>query len=193
MKTPAYRQILRLFLPLDQERNRVKDAIDYCRRTNCHEVMLFTGLFDSSPSFLSLDEINDRVENILKPAIDGLKNAGIKPTLNILQTLGHHYFPADAEYRKQFPFRERVPQDGSAGGGACPLDENLRKWVAETYKIYAALKAEYIFVDDDFRTMMKGGLTCFCAEHLRIIGELAGKTVSREELVDAVFSKPESP
>ena len=31
MKTPAYRQILRIFLPADQETNRVKDAIDYCR------------------------------------------------------------------------------------------------------------------------------------------------------------------
>ena len=193
MKNPAYRQILRLFLPLDQEVNRVNDAIDYCRKTNCHEVMLFTGLFDSSPSFLTMQEINCRVENILKPAISALENAGIKATLNVLQTLGHHYFPADEEYRKQFPFRERVPQDGSAGGGACPLDENLRQWVKESYTIYAGLKPEYIFVDDDFRTMMKGGLSCFCSEHLRIIGERYGKTVTREEVADAVFMQPDSP
>ena len=193
MKTPAYRQILRIFLPADQETNRVKDAIDYCRKTNCHEIMLFTGLFDSAPSFLTLDEINERVEKILKPAIAEIENAGIKATLNILQTLGHHYFPNDAEYRKKFPFRERVPQDGSHGGGACPLDKNLQKWVIDTYTIYAKLKPEYIFVDDDFRTMMKGGLSCFCSEHLRIIGELAGKTVTREEVADAVFNQPDSP
>ena len=193
MKNPAYRQILRLFLPVDQERNRVKDAIDYCKKTNCHEVMIFTGLFDSAPSFLTLDEINERVEKVLKPAIAEFKNSGIKPTLNILQTLGHHYFPNDAEYRKKFPFRERVPQDGSPGGGACPLDENLRQWVTDTYTIYAKLKPEYIFVDDDFRTMMKGGLSCFCSEHLRLISELAGKTVTREEVTDAVFSQPDSP
>ncbi|MBO7742066.1 MAG: hypothetical protein J6S21_05880, partial [Victivallales bacterium] len=125
-------------------------------------------------------------------AIDAFTGAGLKSTLNVTQTLGHHYFPDDAEYRRQFPFRERVPLDGSAGGGACPLDENLRSWVQETYSLYAELQPEYIFVDDDFRTMMKGGLSCFCTEHLRRIGELAGREVTREEVVDAVFFKPDS-
>ncbi len=193
MLKPFYRQILRLALPVDQEKNRVNEAIDYCRKTNCHEIMLFSGLFDCAPSFLTMDEIRGRVDNVLKPAIAEFESAGIKTTLNILQTLGHHYFPEDAEYRKLFPFRERVPMDGSSGGGACPLDENLRQWVKESYQIYAELKPEYIFVDDDFRTTMKGGLSCFCSEHLRLIGERYGREVSREEVVNAIHLEADSP
>lgn len=189
----AYRQILRLFLPLNCEKRRVAEAIDYCRKTNCHEVMLFTGLFDNLPCFFTPDELRERTQNILRPAIDTLRSAGLKVTLNVIQTLGHQYFPDTPEYRAKFPFQERITIHGTGGDGACPIDENLQQWVRESYSIFASLKPEYLFVDDDFRTMMKGGISCFCPKHLEQISRLAGKTVTIDEVADAIFNQPDSP
>jgi hypothetical protein len=141
--------------------------------------MLFTGCFDSAPSFHTVEEVESHTDNILKPAFETLKAAGLDVSLNILQTLGHLYFPDTPEYRAKFPFQERITLEGKGSGGACPIDENLIEWVKKTYAIYARLQPEYIFVDDDFRTMMKGGLTCFCPKHLALIGEKVGHAVSR--------------
>lgn len=71
-KNNTYRQILRLFLPGGKEVVRVQEAIDFCRKINCREVMLFTGCFDSSPSFLTVGEVKAHTDNILKPAFETL-------------------------------------------------------------------------------------------------------------------------
>ncbi len=191
--TNAYRQIVRIFLPLNNENCRVKETIDFCREINCREVMLFTGLFDNFPCFATLDELRERTRNILKPAIDTWHDAGLKVNINVIQTLGHQYFPNTPEYRAKFPFQERITIHGTGGDGACPIDENLRHWVRESYALFASLKPEYLFVDDDFRTMMKGGISCFCPKHLKEISRLAGKSITIDEVADAIFNQPDSP
>jgi len=179
-------QILRIYLPLEHAQRRTDEVIDYCRRTGCREVLLFTTSYDQAPSFHSLAEIESYVAAI-RPQAECLRAAGITVSVNVLQTLGHVYFPKAMS--EQFPFQRRVFFDGHVSTeGACPLCPELRRWVAGAYAIYARLKPPVLFVDDDYRTMMAGGMSCFCPRHLDEIGRLAGRKVTREEVVRAIHS-----
>ena len=190
-----YRQILRIFLPANAAKQRTEETLEYCRRTGCRDVLLFTTNYDEEPSFKSLDKVSEYTNSVLKPAAERFRKAGISVGINVMQTLGHCYFPDDPEYRIAFPFQRRITADGKGDrGGACPLDAGLRQWVQKTYSIYAEVQADYIFVDDEFRTMLRDGLTCFCPLHLKRIADLAKVgTVTREEVAKAIWSEQDSP
>ena len=175
--------ILRIHLPEECMDRRTAEVMDYCRRTGCSEVWLFTSSYDLSPSFAPIDEIA-RYCDLLRTAMRRFRAEGIEPAINVLQTLGHVYFPM--ELQEDFPFQRRVSSDGRLSReGACPLCPRLREWVVESYSLYADLKASTIWVDDDYRSAMQG-LTCFCDLHLDRIGAMAGRSVTREDVVGAL-------
>ncbi len=129
--TPGLHHILRIHLPLDVAERRTVEVLDYCRRTGCSEVLLFTTSYDHAPSFQTLDEIRAYV-NAIQPRIEALRHAGVTVSVNVLQTLGHVYFPAAQE--KDFPFQRRVYAGGRVSTeGACPLDPKLHDWVTGAY------------------------------------------------------------
>lgn len=184
-------QILRIHLPLEVAERRTREVLDYCRRTGCSEVLLFTSSYDSAPSFQSLEDIRAYVAAI-QPRVEELRGAGVTVSVNVLQTLGHVYFPASLQ--KEFPFQRRVYTDGRVSTeGACPLDPNLRAWAAASYSIYAGMKPPVLFVDDDYRTFMSGEISCFCPLHLKVIGDLAGRVVTREEVVKSLLDQQTPP
>jgi len=188
----GYHHILRIHLPEDALKRRTDDVLAYCRRTGCSEVLLFTTSYDKAPSFVSLEEI-ERYTCAIQPCVQRLCNSGLTVSVNVLQTLGHVYFPIAMQ--EQFPFQRRVYADGHISTeGACPLCPRLRDWAASAYGIYARLKPRVLFVDDDFRTAMQG-TSCFCDLHLQRIGQLAGREVTREEVVEAIHDShwPASP
>ena len=81
-------QILRIHLPGDAPDKRAGEVIDYCRRTGCREVLLFTTSYDQAPSFQSLEAIDAYVTKI-EPQAKRLADAGIIVSVNVLQKLGH--------------------------------------------------------------------------------------------------------
>jgi len=181
-----FHHILRIYIPEYAFESRIEDVLNYCRRTGCGEVLLFTSSYDMEPSFKPLDEVRAYTEKVLKPAADRLLNAGITVSVNVMQTLGHIYFPE--EMQKDFPFQRRISKDGAVShAGACPLCKNLQQWVCDSYRIYAELQPATLFIDDDFRTEMDG-LSCFCEMHLGIMSERCGRPVTRKEVVAAIYS-----
>ncbi len=184
---PGFEHILRVTIPEAVRDARLAEILDYCRRTGCRTVSLFSSSYDDEPSFKSPAAIRRQVETVLKPAAGFLRRHRIGVILNVMQTSGHVYFPA--ELHREFPFQPRITAEGATdSGGACLLDPALRQWLAESYRIYAEIEADAILVDDDFRTLLRDGLTCFCPEHLRRIAELAGRSATRQEVRDAIFA-----
>ncbi|MEI6425708.1 MAG: hypothetical protein WCP55_26070, partial [Lentisphaerota bacterium] len=175
--------LLRVYVPQGCEELCTKDILDYCRRTGCSEVLLFTTSYDAQPSFVDLDQIRIDVERS-KAVADNLRKDGIAVSVNVLQTLGHVYFPRKMD--REFPFHRRVYSDGrKSTEGACPLCPNLREWIASAYRLYAELNPRILFVDDDYRTFMQG-LSCFCERHLEEMSNVAGRTITRQEVVLAL-------
>ena len=182
MSSP-YHHILRIYLPPDKLEARTNDVLNYCRRTGAQEVLLFTTSYDTEPTFTSVGEI-EKYLALIEPQIARLRAAGLVVSINVMQTLGHIYFPRALQ--KQFPFQRRVYADGQESlEGGCPLCPGLRKWAAESYAAYARVRPHVLLVDDDFRTIMQG-LSCFCEPHLAAIGKIFGRPVTREEIVDAL-------
>jgi hypothetical protein len=179
------KQILRCYIPVGCEEGRMHDILSYCARTGCREVLLFTSSYDSMPTFIPLAELEEYAR-FLKPLVKTLRQNGIEVSINLLQTLGHVYYPKALD--EQFPFQRRVNMDGRVSmAGACPLDENLRNYITSVYRLFAELKPRTIFVDDDFRNFLEG-LCCFCPQHLKKFGEAVGKDISLKTLRDAYMS-----
>ena len=173
------KHMLRYHIRESLAENGIGEIKRYCQRTGCREVLLFTSSYDFQPSFIPLDQLKSYA-NSMAGWKKKLNDAGIVVNINLLQTLGHVNFPRSIS--DKFPFQRRVDWTGQEdGGGACPLDNGLREYVAEVYRIFAAIKPPIIYVDDDFRSLI-GGLKCFCGAHLDRIGKLLGGPITREEL-----------
>lgn len=191
-KPVGLHHLLRIYLHPGALERMTSEVLNYCLRTGCSEVLLFTTSYDKAPSFVSLEEI-ERYTYAIQPCVQRLRSSGLTVSVNVLQTLGHVYFPMAMQ--EQFPFQRRVYADGRISTeGACPLCPRLRDWAASAYGIYAKLKPQVLFVDDDFRTAMQG-TSCFCDLHLHRIGQLSGREVTREEVVEAIHDShwPSSP
>ena len=155
--------ILRVYLPAESAHERCGEVLEYSRRTGCREVLLFTSSYDKQPSFAPLSEI-EGYARVLEESASRLRKGGMIVSVNVMQTLGHIYYPQSAE--ETFGFRRRVYADGrTSGEGACPLCEKLRSWACLAYRLYASIEPRVLFVDDDFRTVMQG-ISCFCEAHL---------------------------
>lgn len=72
----------------------------------------------------------------------------------------------------------------------CPLCVEWQSYIGQIYARYAELDPSILWVEDDFRLhnhdpLVWGG--CFCAEHMRLYSEKAGKTLTREEFLAGVL------
>ena len=173
------KHILRYHIRECLANERIADLEKYCERTGCRELLLFTGSYDFQPSFVSLEDLKSYAAS-MAIWMEEFNKSGIAVNINVLQTLGHVNFPLSDS--RQFPFQRRVDWAGNeGGGGACPLDKELSEYVVEIYRTFAVLKPSVIYVDDDFRSHI-GGLCCFCDEHLKRIGEILGRAISRSDL-----------
>jgi len=172
--------ILRYHIPPEYSEKRIPEIVDYCRRTGCGEVLLFTTSYDGEPSFLPLEEVARRA-GVMQDHARVLRQAGIEVSVNVLQTIGHVYYPEPET--EDLRFQRRVGFDGSESrAGACPLCPRLRKYQQEAYALYARVKPHILFVDDDFRSVLCEGPTCLCPLHLQAISQELGREVTFDEL-----------
>ena len=72
----------------------------------------------------------------------------------------------------------------------CPSDPEFRAFIAKHIAKLAKLGPDIVMLDDDFRLSNHGGseLCCACEHHMARICELAGESISREELRPFVIS-----
>ncbi len=175
--------ILRYFIHPSRVEESAAEIIDCCRRIGCTQVLLFTSPYDEMPSFPGVEWYREYI-SIIKPCIQRFRDAGITVGINVLQTLGHIYYP---ESCSDFGFQRRVNINGDVShAGACPLDNELRLYTSEVYKLWAELEPNVIFVDDDYRNILGEGLQCFCPLHMESISGHYGSTVTREQMADAL-------
>jgi len=181
---------IRYYLNETNGKERIEDLIKFCKRTGCEGILFFSSSYDSMPSFIKIDDYKRYAEK-LKIWVKEIKKEGLKFGINVLQTLGHIYFPAKIE--NEFQFQRKVDINGiKSKGGVCPLDENFRKYIGEVYKIFAELKPDIIYVDDDFRYIMDG-IFCFCKLHIIRFEKETGIKIKREELKKEILKEELTP
>ena len=177
--------ILRHYFWPGQVDAQMSAILDFCEKTGCSEMLLFTSSYECMPSFPPLERMAGNLET-LRTAKRRFDAQGMRTYLNVMQTLGHVYYP-EANQR-EVNIQPRVSIDGHVSReGGCPLCPNLRAYMREAYRLYGELGMELMFVDDDYRYLMSG-CYCFCDRHMKAIGDKLGRAVTREEVREAVVS-----
>lgn len=176
--------VLRYLLGFENTEKRFENLVEFLTKTGIHRVILFTAPFVETSSILPIDYYK-RHSQMLAPYIKKLRELNIEVGINSLYTVGHCYYADEDE----FGFKRAVTVNGEASRGCvCMHADGFDEYLREEYRCYAELKPSYIFLDDDIRTISLGQIVCLCDEHVKLISDRVGKTLTREEIKNAIFS-----
>lgn len=119
-----------------------------------------------------------------------LENRGVAYSLNPWITLGHLDRGREAAAALQ-GIVTAVDYTGAVSRNcACALSGVWQQNTVAAWTIYAETRPKVMWVEDDIRTFNHGPVRwgCFCDLHLQRFSGLAGRTVGREELVNALLA-----
>ena len=121
---------------------------------------------------------------LFKEKLDAL---GIPCGVLVQATIGHGWVLG-----KMFGFQPYVNfNNGEKTMTVCPYDKGFREYIFDAFKTIASCKPSSIMVDDDFRLMFREGRGCACPLHMKRFNELAGESLTREELWQIVSTENE--
>jgi hypothetical protein len=141
------------------------------------DVMLFSDSFCCDPAHATLEMVNRRAEwNAY--ASQAFRGIDLSAGINVITTLGHGPIAGDNS-AVELRLQTAVDSHGVANGWLlCPLDEGVRSYAVEKYRLYAAAcRPDHIWLDDDLRPVQ-----CFCDNHLAALNKQLGTKYRRQEL-----------
>ena len=194
MSKSGYKYILRCAIePGFHEKEKLADLSRFCREAQIDDVMFFINCEELNQGHLTLKETAPWMK-LIRKAKTMLADLNVTTSINPWITLLH--CDRGRTLRKEQEFRLMVdPYGHQTRATVCPLCPEWRAYIAEMYACYAGIQPWMLWVEDDFRLHNHQPLTwggCFCDQHLKIFGQLAGRKVSREDLVEGVL-KPGKP
>lgn len=91
---------------------------------------------------------------------------------------------------KKGDYQKFVGEDGvSAEDCFCPSDQRVQRDYLAFVKEIAKIKPDILMIDDDFRLGQRVyALGCFCPNHIEDICKRVGETLTREQLVEKIYS-----
>lgn len=117
-----------------------------------------------------------------------LDSMGIKNGVLIQATIGHpgRVLAAPTPFQMYVNF-----SDGEKNSVVCPYDDGFKDYVYKAVQTIASQNPHHIMLDDDFRLLHQAGMGCACPTHMNRFNELAGTSLTREELWEIVCSDTE--
>ena len=190
----SYRYIFRFCCdPGFNDREETEALMRLAEKAEIDDVCVFANVQELNTGHMTYGE-QETWLRLMSDLIPRLKEKGI--TLSVNQWHSVMHADLGKELRPDQPFRRMVdPRGREASLCVCPLCAEWQRYIAGLYARYARLDASILWVEDDFRLhnhdpLVWGG--CFCAEHMRIYSEKAGKKLTREEFVAGVL-RPGAP
>ncbi len=161
----------------------------------CRPVVDEIALFETFTHhlYIPLDVYARRMEMASRRLTDcrdaGIPSAGI----NVLCTIGH--INEGWSYMPPLPFQAMVGLDGAVSTGcACPNTPEMRAYVQAKYRLVAAARPDFVWVDDDIRMHHHGvAWGCFCPTCLGLFAARAARAYSRQELAEAFDDPAQGP
>ncbi len=131
------------------------------------------------------DPVADKAANFCKTYdiyAKKLASRGLKCGILAQATLGH------GKEITQKPKMQHIVSfsAGKEAFSVCPYDENFREYIEKTMATLTQRHPSTLMVDDDFRLFARSSRGCVCPKHLAEIGKRAGRSFTREELVEAM-------
>jgi len=169
------------------------DALmQYADEADVDDVAVFCNVEEINTGHMDFQE-QDQFLNLMRTLQPLLQAKGITMSVNHWHSVMH----ADLgkRFRPHQHFRPMVDIKGNAAElCVCPLCTEWQDYIGKIYARYAQLEPSILWVEDDFRLhnhdpLVWGG--CFCAEHMRLYSEKAGKELTREEFLAGVLQPGE--
>ncbi|MHB1354693.1 MAG: hypothetical protein ACYCZF_01810 [Anaerolineae bacterium] len=133
------------------------------------EISLFT--HEAMGGFGSLETLSPEAD-LMRARIKQLHARGIRSAgINVLCTLGHG--DPEGVWAEYLAMPLTVGHDGAVSTACpCPNSPEFRSYIMAKYKLFAAAKPDFIWVDDDLRMTHHGVLyPCFCPICLAKFGQ----------------------
>ena len=166
----------------------IDDLVDIIKRNpnSCNDVWLSTLM--GCPKL----ETHRKHLEVLKKASEKLRKIGVGVSLQLQSSIGHGDSGAlNADYSGiQYKGSKALNIVGYNGikteYSYCWRDEELKKYLVEESKIYAELKPDVYWIDDDMRMTNHNPVSygCFCDNCIAKFNKLYNFSYSREELVN---------
>lgn len=137
------------------------------------EISLFT--HEAMGGFGSLETLAPEAD-LMRARIEQLHALGIRSAgINVLCTLGHG--DPEGVWAAELNLPLTVGHDGAVSTACpCPNSPEFRAYIIAKYKLFAAAKPDFIWVDDDLRMTHHGVLyPCFCPICLNLFGQSADR------------------
>jgi len=196
-RSPVVRYHLRATLTPEHHTEEERALRRIIKNARVDEVMFFVPHAEERSSGLGSDEEHEQMAAILGPVFARLRRLGVAPSINIWWTVAFSEFPGLArDLRDRFDFRWAVGVDGRESHSvACPRCPAWRSQTQKMYCIYARLKPERIWIDDDVRMTLRADLhsPCFCSKCLAEMKRRTGCAFSRGRLLKEIMADPPNP
>ncbi len=155
---------------------------------SCDEVWLSTDYGFPKP------ETHIKAAEILTDATEKLRNAGLRVSLQISNTIGHGQYMSAQDCSglvyENSPVEKMVGHDGTVADYCfCWNGKYMREYTFSYIKEYVKrIKPYCVWVDDDLRASNHNPVEygCFCDNCIKKFNELYGSSFSREELVKEI-------
>ena len=125
---------------------------------------------------------------ILKDRLRRYREIGVQRIgINVICTLGHLDEGYDVLPKGELQYQ--MSQLGEVSLGClCPSNEAFLKYIADRYAAYATLDVDYIWMDDDIRTMKHGAAKdyCYCPNCMRLFNERMNGNYTPVELWESL-------
>lgn len=188
MEKRAFLVLRRQLIPDHSFDSSLDELIDLCNRVSIDAVCLFTLPQElCHPTTEPLDKAADTVPHLAK-AGEALRKNSIGFQIQLIGVIGHGDFGAPKPHWATW--QTMVGDDGTECAVCpCPLDHRYHEHLRQLIRIYAPLKPDVLWVDDDFRMQNHDPIdyACFCPDHLAEFTKRVGRQYSRAELVEAVL------
>lgn len=182
------RYALRRTLPPWCFQERLDELLDFCRTAHVDEVIIKVDTEEFSHGLPTVEWLSEYVP-MLARARDALARISVVFSLNPWVTVGH--LDRGRDLRDVFPDMEwMVGHRGEqCRACACPLSPGWREHTQALWRLYASLRPNVVWVEDDIRTFnhVPVEFSCFCDLHTEAFSRRVGELVSRERLVEALL------
>lgn len=172
------------------EEERIAELIDFCKEAEIDDVMFFVNCEELNTGHITPQE-QERWLELAEKTRKQTDALGITFSINPWTTIMH-----SAKGRTLRPgqhFRTMVDMDGNACElVGCPTDPAFIEYLKGVYARYARFHPDTLWLEDDMRLHNHGKLKwggCFCDGCMKMYSQIAGRPLTREELVTEAFAE----
>lgn len=130
----------------------------------------------------------------LEPLVEKFRKNGLNVSVQISNTLGHGKYMSARDCSglvyEGSPAENMVGPEGEVAEYCfCWNGKNFKEYLLETVRIYAALKPDCVWVDDDFRPGNHNPVCfgCFCDDCIKAFNERHQANFTRAELIQEIL------